>query len=143
MPYKPAKPCRLPGCVHTTLSRNGYCEAHEHFYNPPEYAVNRLKYPRMSAASRGYGHGWQEIRRKVLAEHGIPEAEWPLYDVHHTPDYNPALNPDHNAYILTPMLHHEHSAHTGRDRGIKSLADSSRDHTSASTFCSCKSQRRP
>jgi hypothetical protein len=67
---------------------------------------------RVSSAKRGYGIEWRKIRERVLRSYHIPLASWPLYDIHHTPVYNAAIEPDHNKYKLTPMLHHEHSMAT-------------------------------
>jgi hypothetical protein len=62
---------------------------------------------------------WRAVRAEVLRQHGIPEAEWPKWDVDHTPRYNPAIEPDHRKYTLTPMLHPEHSRKTSaRDGGF-------------------------
>ena len=113
MPYKVAKPCKYPGCVRTTAAAAGYCQAHAHFYQPPSYAAHDN---RPSAAARGYNNSWQRIREEVLRNAGIPRAQWPLYDVHHAPDYNPSADPDHRHYTLTPMLHGDHSRHTGSAR---------------------------
>jgi hypothetical protein len=67
---------------------------------------------------RGYDRDWQRIREGVLAAAGIPEANWPLYDVDHTPPYDPAIERDHRKYILTPRLHGRHSRKTAmRDGG--------------------------
>lgn len=122
MPYKPNRPCRYPGCVNTTPSKQGYCETHAHHYQPPRYPSTDN---RPSAAARGYGKDWQAIRAEVLRSSGIPKELWHLYDVHHEPEYNPAIEPNHRNYKLTPMLHNAHSRHTSRarGRGIKSLGD--------------------
>jgi len=111
MPHKPLKPCLYPGCTKTVPS--GYCQAHAHFYTPPARAVDN----RPSAAARGYGKRWQAIRNEVLCRSGIPRELWHLYDIHHEPPYNPAIEPNHRAYKLTPMLHRDHSRETMRSRG--------------------------
>ena len=132
MPYKPPRPCRYPGCVHVTPSRQGYCESHAHFYQPPQYP--RSPNNRPSAAARGYNSQWQAIRAEVLSGTSIPRELWPMYDVHHEPSYNPAIEPDHRAYNLIVMLRSEHSRETGRSRGrrVKSLGDQ-RETTAAPT----------
>ncbi len=67
---------------------------------------------RPSRSKRGYNSEWYRIRREVLEHYGIPREEWPLYDVDHNPPYNPAIEPDHRQYTLTPMLRAEHSRKT-------------------------------
>jgi hypothetical protein len=124
MPRKPARPCRLIGCLRTTTSRSGYCPAHEHLWRPFERFRGRDDRP--SSAQRGYSGEWRKIRAEVLSASGIPKRDWPLYDVHHEPEYNPAVEADHRKYRLTPLLHAEHSRETGvrkrqRGGGIKSL----------------------
>lgn len=124
MPHKPARPCRFAGCVRTTRSPTGYCEAHAHLWRP--YERPRRSDQRPGSAERGYGGEWRRIRVATLAAAGIPKRDWPLYDVHHEPAYNPAVEPDHRKYQLTPLLHGEHSGETGRQKrrgggGIQSL----------------------
>jgi hypothetical protein len=46
----------------------------------------------------------------------VPRQDWPLYDVHHEPAYNPDVEPDHRKYRLTPLLHQDHSRETGRQK---------------------------
>jgi hypothetical protein len=84
---------------------------------------------RPSSSKRGYGNKWRHIRAEILRAAGIPRKLWPLYDVHHSPPYNPDVEPDHRRYNLTPVLHAEHSTITGRGTrrgrqgggGVKSL----------------------
>jgi hypothetical protein len=126
MPYMPARPCRFLGCVRTTTAKTGYCDSHAHLWRPWERARGRDERP--SSASRGYSGDWPRIRAKTLLAAGIPRQDWPLYDVHHEPEYNPAVEPDHRKYRLTPMLHGDHSKETGRRKrrgggGIKSLRE--------------------
>lgn len=117
MPYKPLGPCRIPSCSRRAV-QHGLCAKHQSQRPPAK--------PRQSAAAMGYGHEWRKVRAEVLATHGIPEAEWPLWDVHHEPPYNPAVEPDHRKYTLVPMLHSQHSRKTRRDNkarragGVKS-----------------------
>ncbi|MDR1902796.1 MAG: hypothetical protein LBQ88_11010 [Treponema sp.] len=134
MPHKAACPCKYPGCVHTT--HTGYCETHAHWYQPPERAVDT----RPSAAARGYDQEWQAIRAAVLRDAGIPPELRPLYDVHHTPEYNPQIDPDHRHYTLTPLLHGEHSRETGvaRGRGGKSLGNFSENRRCPTNFSAIK-----
>jgi hypothetical protein len=112
MPYKPDRPCLFPGCTATV--QKGYCLAHQHFYNPPVKQTDL----RPTAARRGYDNNWKRIREKVLIDAGIPQNERHLYDVHHTPDYNPEVESDHGRYKLTPMLHREHSKHTKKSKKV-------------------------
>ena len=123
MPYKPARPCRYPGCLNTTNTKQGYCEAHTHHNIPFVKRSHRQPDNRPSASARGYGVEWKSIRQEVLDSVGIPRESQGLYDVHHTPPYNPAIEPDHRAYKLIPMLKSEHSKITSRGGRIKSLGE--------------------
>ncbi|MEN6491810.1 MAG: hypothetical protein ABFC85_07440 [Rectinema sp.] len=112
MPYAPARACRYQRCPMLTRDPSGYCEAHRHkaraFHQ--ESAVHR--------SPGGYGN-WRRIREQVLRAHGIPESDWHLYDIDHDPVYDPAREPDHTKYKLTPMLHAGHSQKTVRhDHGF-------------------------
>jgi len=98
MPTRSPRPCNAPLCTNLTTDR--YCEQHASLNVRP------------SAAKRGYGSEWRQIRARVLAGHGIPQSKWHLYDVDHRPPYNPAIDPDHNHYTLVPMLKGEHSSKT-------------------------------
>ena len=119
MPLKTKKPCLFPGCPGMT-DKGGYCQ-----YHSQDRA--RQKDPRPSASSRGYNTEWKKIRARVLRNAGIPMQDWNLYDVHHKPDYNPIIEPDHNKYELFPLLHGMHSSETGRNKnrggGVKSLEE--------------------
>ena len=119
MPRKAQKPCLFSGC--TALVNSGYCATHAHFYNPPvrtfaDYKPNPDK-------NKIYGRQWKSISADVKRAAGIPVELWHLYDVHHEPPYNPAVEPGHRKYHLTPMLHRDHSRETARQRGrgVKSL----------------------
>jgi hypothetical protein len=113
MPYKPAWPCIVPGCLNVTTSKTRHCDKHAYLYKPYERPMQAIS--RASAAARGYNHAWKKIREGVLRGAGIPRGEWPLYDVHHTPDYDAAIEPDHRKYTLTPKLHADHSGETLRN----------------------------
>ena len=139
MPYKPPKPCKYPGCVITTPSRQGYCESHAHHYRLPQYPHKKDSRP--SAAARGYNSSWQAVREEVLCKHGIPPEFRHLYDVHHEPPYNPAIEPNHRAYLLTPLLRSEHSRVTNRaarGRRVKSLEGQGRDRQGLETIHTAK-----
>ena len=107
MPTKASHPCASPSCPNTTHAR--YCPVHQ-----MQHAVVDT---RPSPDSRGYGYAWQKIRERVLIEHGIPRELWREYDIHHDPPYNPAVDPDHTHYTLTPALHGQHSQHTAGKGG--------------------------
>ena len=113
------RPCLYAGCTNTVKS--GYCQTHSHFYNPPQRSAAGH---RPSAASKGYDKDWKAIRIEVLRKHGVPRELWHLYNVHHEPPYNQAIEPNHRKYKLTPMLHANHSRETARSRGrgCKSLS---------------------
>jgi len=76
---------------------------------------------RPSPSARGYDNEWKKIREDVLRQHGIPESEWPNYDIDHRPTYNQAIEPDHRRYQLTPLLHGEHSQKTALEDTPRAL----------------------
>ena len=105
------RPCGHPRCPRVTL--DGWCDEHR----PPR--DRRHEADRPSSAARGYGRQWRRVREEVLARAGIPRERWPAYDVDHSPPYDPAVEPDHRRYQLTPRLHAEHSRKTAqRDGGF-------------------------
>ena len=63
MPYKPAHSCNQPGCGRLTYQR--YCADHEREYERE----------RGSASKRGYGRGWQGIRKKYLLMYPMCQGE--------------------------------------------------------------------
>lgn len=67
---------------------------------------------RPSRSKRGYTNEWRRVREEVLGRSGIPRSDWPLYDVDHEPPYDPAVEPDHRRYTLTPLLRSQHSRKT-------------------------------
>ncbi len=75
---------------------------------------------RPPSSQRGYGGEWPRFRALVLREAGIPEADWPLYDVDHVPRW-PTLGEDHRLYRLVPRRHGGHSRLTIREThaGVK------------------------
>lgn len=101
MPTRPASPCTVATCPNRKP-----CPLH-----------GRAPDTRPSATARGYGWEWRKVRAEVLRQHGIPEAEWHLWDVDHSPRYDPANEPDHRRYTLTPRLHGEHSRKTATSDG--------------------------
>lgn len=104
MPTRPKAKCSMPGCPNRAIA-HGRCAFH-----PRGDDLGQAR--RLSAARRGYGPEWKKIRETVLAQHGIPKEEWPLYDVDHYPAYDASVEPDHHKYTLTPVLHGEHSRKT-------------------------------
>ncbi len=107
MPSKPLRPCNHPHCQ--KLAASTYC---------PDHQPERPKDDRPSLYSpQRYGREWPKIRRIVLLQHGIPEAEHHLWNVDHTPRYDKAIEPDHWKYQLTPMLKSDHSRKTARIDG--------------------------
>jgi hypothetical protein len=100
MPVRPLSPCKISYCSGRAVY-HGYCNIHK-----------RNADTRLSSSARGYGIEWRKIREGVLRAYRIPVASWPLYDIHHTPVYNAAIEPDHSKYRLIPMLHSEHSRET-------------------------------
>lgn len=110
---KPARPCNYPRCANYSTDSTGYCSAHQSHYVPSI----RTKDQRPSSSRRGYDRHWQTIRRRVLIAYRIPPEHWHRYDIHHEPAYNPAIEPDHLKYKLTPLLHADHSRETARQGG--------------------------
>ena len=108
---KPARQCKYPRCAGYSTDGTGYCPVHVYLYVP----FVRGNDDRPSAARRGYGRGWRQIRERVLLAAGIARADWPKYDVDHNPPYNPEVEPRHEAYVLIPRLHADHSRKTRRE----------------------------
>lgn len=65
MPTRAARPCRQPGCSVLVRGRIGFCTAH--------LSQRRSEFDatRGSAASRGYGPEWREIRARFLNAHPL------------------------------------------------------------------------
>lgn len=64
MPYKPARPCRKPGCPGLTTDPSGYCPAHKKESTPTEST-------RPSSTARGYNYRWQKASKRFLREHPL------------------------------------------------------------------------
>lgn len=75
---------------------------------------------RPRAYERGYDAQWRKVRAEVLSKAGVPENEWPAWDVDHEPRY-PLLGQDHALYKLTPVRRPQHSSKTLREthRGVR------------------------
>jgi len=72
MPYKPAHPCKHPGCP--GLTHGEYCDKHAPLYPDRKRRKYRLKDPRPSIyARKGYGPDWRRIRLAFLKAHPICE----------------------------------------------------------------------
>lgn len=112
MPTKPARTCRSPYCPTLTRDPSGYCDAHASLRG-----IQRGLERRENASRRGYGHEWRKIRIEALKRFGIPEYQWPQYDIDHNPRYNPAIEPNHRRYELIPRLRADHSRKTNRFDG--------------------------
>lgn len=109
MPIAPARPCKEQRCPGLTQLPHGYCIAHAHRAMRPVVAQSKVH--------AGNYSKWRRIRVQVLIEAGIPPKQHHLYDVDHTPAYNPAVEPDHLKYRLTPMLNPDHSRKTATHDG--------------------------
>lgn len=107
MPHKPARQCRIPFCPNLTHNVEGFCDVHA-----SNRGIKRGIENRPTSVRRGYGREWQKIRKETLIKFSIPCEDWTLYDIDHTPRYNPAIEPDHRKYQLTPRLHGRHSQKT-------------------------------
>jgi len=66
MPYKPAKPCKIPNCP-AKAGPSGYCPAHEAALPPS----TRNPDDRPSASQRGYNSRWQRARLAYLRAHPL------------------------------------------------------------------------
>ena len=110
--YKPARACRWPYCPNITRDPSGYCDNHA-----DKRAIPRKPDNRPSSPMRGYGTEWRRIRIEVLRASGIPESDWPQYDIDHVPRYDKAREPDHRKYNLIPRLRAVHSRKTIREDG--------------------------
>ena len=118
MPYKPQSGCIEPGCPNLAVYR-GRCAKHKSI---PDKQRQRGSF------AQHYGPEWAKIRAEVLTAHDIPRERWTLYDIDHSPIYNPDIQPDHRAYKLTPLLHGEHSRKTATEdhnKRYNGLADDS------------------
>lgn len=62
MPWRPARPCRYPGCGR--LSPNGICPAHVAAEKAQRAAYDRA---RGTPSARGYDHAWRKLRARILA----------------------------------------------------------------------------
>jgi len=60
MPYKPARPCRQPGCPGLTNDHTGYCDKHK-----PQ-VLKQQNSERPSANERGYTYRWHKVSRLYL-----------------------------------------------------------------------------
>jgi len=65
VPYKPARPCRQPGCPGLTTDRTGYCDEHR------QRALQQQDAARPSANERGYNYRWHKVSRLYLIEHPL------------------------------------------------------------------------
>jgi len=105
LPYLPKRPCKFPFCPNLITSKSAYCPTHQ-------TTQPTRKDDRPSPSARGYGYAWRRIREKVLKDWNIPREDWPLYDIDHTPPYDPTV---HTKYKLTPRLHADHSRKTATE----------------------------
>ena len=108
-----ARVCPRQECINLVYGRGSLCNEHARQARQRRDARN----VRPSSTERGYGREWQEIRKEVLRAHGIPPNQWPKYQVDHQPRYNPAIEPNHRAYNLVPMLRENHSRKTAMEDG--------------------------
>lgn len=82
MPYKPMKPCAVPGCPNLTTGR--YCDKHKR-----EEGKRYEKYDRDPSVHRKYGRAWKRIRDSYVKTHPFCEICYakgkiaPVDEVHH------------------------------------------------------------
>lgn len=110
MPRRTQTICKIPGCGR--LTDRGYCK-----YHAKRAEALRSHDTRDSSSRRGYDAAWRKIRAAVLRKAGIPKERWPEFDVHHSPPYNPAIEPDHRKYHLQAVPRSEHSRITSKTGG--------------------------
>ncbi|MCK9569818.1 HNH endonuclease [Candidatus Pacearchaeota archaeon] len=65
MPYKPARPCRQPGCPALTNDKTGYCEQHR------KAALKEQDSHRLNANERGYNYRWHKYTQWYLAQNPL------------------------------------------------------------------------
>jgi len=65
MPYKPASPCKIPGCPHLSIDKSGYCAKHK------KELQRQQDKERGSSTQRGYDRRWRKARVRYLREHPL------------------------------------------------------------------------
>jgi 5-methylcytosine-specific restriction protein A len=68
MPFAAKRPCAWPGCRAAVRPPIRFCPAHEARAREEHRAADRL---RGSAAKRGYGTPWRELRAAFLRRHPL------------------------------------------------------------------------
>jgi 5-methylcytosine-specific restriction protein A len=106
MPFKPARPCKRPGCSAITLHPSRLCDTHL----PLERRAIDAR--RGTPSQRGYDSHWQRVRTMFLAEHPLCvtcEAEGRVVgatEVHHIkPLADGGSNADSNLMALCKACH--------------------------------------
>ena len=66
MPYRPARPCRVPACPGLTLDPSGYCPKHEGMKVPTDYVRTNKARARFES-----GGAWRGIRRYHLSHNPL------------------------------------------------------------------------
>ena len=120
MPYKPAHPCKHPGCP--GLTHGDYCEKHAAIYAglPRARKPKRAKDPRPGIYQReGYGPAWRKIRSRYLKEHPICEycGSRPATQVDHRIPLEEGGG--HDDWNLAAACQACHNRKTGREKGLK------------------------
>ncbi|MBI4636118.1 MAG: HNH endonuclease [Candidatus Rokubacteria bacterium] len=105
MPYRPPKPCAAPGCPAIT---------HRRFCAPHQQAADQA---RGTAAQRGYGARWRQLRLLILARDPICRDPSgciaPSTDVDHV--IPRAQGGDDREENLRGLCHRHHSRRTAID----------------------------
>ena len=65
MPFKPARPCRSPGCPNLTDDPSGYCPLHK------KQAQQQQDKERGTSTERGYNNRWRKARKHFLSKHPL------------------------------------------------------------------------
>lgn len=116
MPYKPAKPCKWPGC--RALTHDRYCEVHS-----KQEAKRYERYDRDPQSKNRYGRTWQKIREQYARSHPFCEECYSkgilveVEEVHHIkPLREGGTNAVSNLRSLCKSCHLK--AHGERGKGI-------------------------
>jgi 5-methylcytosine-specific restriction protein A len=110
MPYRPARPCKVPSCPGLTLDPSGYCPKHEGMKRPSEATRSNESRQRFET-----GRAWRGIRKCYLSHNPlcfdcmaqgiVRQAE----EVHHI-DNDHTNNLDSNLMALCIRCHSRRTA---------------------------------
>jgi 5-methylcytosine-specific restriction endonuclease McrA len=110
MATHPLKPCRHAGCL-KLVRGGGYCDRHQQEHHRTQDAR------RGTPAERGYGRGWQQIRRMVLRERPACERCGDRAVLVHHRDHISTNNARSNLESLCRRCHEREHPGKGGPRG--------------------------